>query len=61
MNILSSPSGKAGKNYTEELARLINDWTCKSATRDIAFKAVMVMASLLLQKLSKTFKGRHNL
>ena len=52
-NIFLLPSGRSGKLYIEETTRLINSWTHKSPLQDVAFKAIMVMPNLLLQKPSR--------
>jgi len=44
------PSGKAGKEFIDEITRLINEWSNETPLRGIALKAVIVMPSLLLQK-----------
>ena len=59
--IFSSPSGKAGKHYIEELTRLPNDCINESATKETAFKAAMAKPSILLQKPSKTSKAKDHL
>ena len=50
------PSGAAGKNYIEEVTRLMKLWINDIPLRKIALKAVRVMSALLLQKPSKTSK-----
>lgn len=59
--IFSSPSGKAGKHYIEELTRLLNDCINESATKETAFKAAMAKPSILQQKPSKTSKAKDHL
>ena len=48
------PTGKAGKEFSNEITLLPNAWVDDSSLKDIAFKAIMVLPSLLLQKPSKT-------
>ena len=56
-NLFRLPSGSAGKDFIREVTRLIKAWTSKSALRPIAWKCVMVMPQLLLQKPSKQSKA----
>ena len=60
-NIFLLPSGRSGKLYTEETTRLINSWTHNSPLQDVAFKAIMVMSNLLLQKPSRNSKSKDHL
>ena len=57
-NLFLLPSGKAGKQFIEECTRLINIWNNDSPLKPIALKALMIMPSLLLQKVSKNSKAR---
>ena len=54
------PTGKPGKCFIEETTRLLNSWTIESALKTIAFKAMMVMPSLLLQKPHKNSKSKEH-
>ena len=47
--------------FIEETTKLINKWLHDSPLKDIAFKAIMIMQSLLLQKPSKNSKSRDHL
>ena len=49
-NIFKIPSGKAGKAFVIELARLLRSYSDDSAMEGIALKAAMTMPALLLQK-----------
>ena len=60
-NIFLLPSGRSGKLYIEETTRLINSWTHNSPLQDVAFKAIMVMPSLLLQKPFRNSKSKDHL
>ena len=60
-NLFLLPTGKAGKQYIDEITRLINAWVADSPLKKIAFKAIMVMPSLLLQKPSKDSKSKDHL
>ena len=53
-NLFMLPTGAAAKKYTAETIKLMNGWTNNSPLKDIAFTAIHVMPSLLLQKSSKT-------
>ena len=66
MNVLSS----GRKTYScfqlvqlqkTETTKLMNGWTNNSLFKDIAFMAIHVMHSLLLQKPSKTYKAKDHL
>ena len=60
-NLFLLPLGKAGKQYIDETTKLINEWLQESTLKDIAFKAIMIMPNLLLQKLSKNSKAKDHL
>ena len=47
-NIFLLPPGHTGKQCIEETTKLMNEWLHDSPSKDIAFKAIMVMPSLLL-------------
>ena len=49
------------KKYITETTKLMNGWTNNSPLKDIAFTAIHVMPSLLLQKPSKTSKVKDHL
>ena len=55
------PTGKAGKLFIDELAKIFNPWIDDSPLKKIAMKAVMIMSSLLLQKPSKESKSKDHL
>ena len=56
MTLLST--GRAGKDYIDEITRLLNAWIQDSDMKHIRFKAIMVMQSLILQKPSATQKRK---
>ena len=60
-NLFLLPFGRARKQFIEETTKLINKWLHDSPLKDIAFKAIMIMPSLLLQKPSKNSKSRDHL
>ena len=60
-NLFLLPSGKAGKQYIDETTKLMNKWLQELPLKDIAFKAIMIMPNLLLQKPSKTSKAKDHL
>ena len=60
-NLFLLPSGKAGKQYIDETTKLMNEWVQESPLKDIAFKAIMIMPNLLLQKPSKNSKAKDHL
>ena len=47
-NLFLLPLGKAGKQYIDETSKLMNEWLQESPLKDIAFKAIMIMPTLLL-------------
>ena len=49
------------KKVIEETNKLMNEWLHDSPLKDIAFKAIMIMSSLLLQKPSQKSKPREHL
>ena len=59
-------SGKAAiqlqqYNYNDKTTKLMYEWLQDSPLKDIAFKAIMIMSSLLLQKPSKNSKSKDHL
>ena len=57
-NIFKLPSGTAGKNYIREVTRLVRAWTTNSELKNVAWKCIMIMPCLLLQKPSKDSKSK---
>ena len=57
-NLFKLPSGSAGKDFIKETTRLLKAWTSKSALRPIAWKCIMAMPQLLLQKPSRESKAK---
>ena len=51
------PSGIVGKEHIDECTRLILEWVNDNQLQSIGIKALMIMASLLLQKCSKNSKA----
>ena len=73
-NLLMLPSGRAGKQFIEETTKLMNEWLHgsplkdtafkyieKKKKKDTAFKAILIMPRLLLQKPSQKSKSREHL
>ena len=52
------PSGKAGRKFIGEISRLMSEWLHDLPLKDIVFKAIMVMPSLLLQNPSQKSKSK---
>ena len=50
-NLLMLPSEKASEKYLDEFTRSILEWVNYRQLQSIAIKALMVMPSLLLQKM----------
>ena len=47
---------KAGKEFINEITRLLNAWVDDSSLKDVAFKTIMVLPSLLLQNQAKNLR-----
>ena len=60
-NLPLLPSRCAEKQFIEETTKLLNEWLHDLPVKDTAFKAIMIMPSLLLQKPSKKSKSRKHL
>ena len=61
-NLFLLPSGQAGKSFISKTPTLMNEWIHEeSPLKEIAFKAIMVMPSLLLQKLSRKSTSKDHL
>ena len=45
----------------DETAKLMNEWLQDSPTKDVCFKAIILMPKLLLQKPSTNFKTKDHL
>lgn len=60
-NLFLLPTGKAGKRYIDETTRLLNAYVTDSPLGKVAFKAIMIMPNLLLQKPSKKSKSKDHL
>ena len=56
-NLFMLPSGIVGKEHIDECTRLILEWVNDNQLQSIGIKALMIMASLLLQKCSKNSKA----
>ena len=59
-NLFLTPSGKAGKLFVSEMARLFRAYGEGSALESIALKAAMIMPALLLQKPYTSSKAREH-
>ena len=59
-NVSKIPSGKSGKDFTEEMARLSRSFAEASALEDIAIMAAMVLPALVLQKPSVNSKAKEH-
>ena len=57
-NLFKFPSGAAGKAYVKETTRLVAAWNSNSNLMDIAWKCIMIMPALLLQKPAANSKSR---
>ena len=60
-NIFKVPSGRAGKAFVSELARLFRDYAEETMLEGIALKAAMTMPALLLQKPHQHSKSKDHL
>ena len=59
-NLFKIPSGKAGKDFVEELTFWLRQFNSKSKLNGIAIKAFMVLPTLLLQKPSPQSKAKQH-
>ena len=59
-NLFKIPSGNIGKSLTAELSRLFMCFGTSSALESVAFKAIAVLPSLLLQRLRSKSKDAVN-
>ena len=55
-NLFNLPKEAPGKAFINELTKQINEWCSKSLIRDICLKALMIMPSLMLQRISNKCK-----
>ena len=60
-NLFLLRTGKSGKLYIDENVKLLNSWVEGTTLHNIAFKAIMIMPNLLLQKPSKNSKAKDHL
>ena len=60
-NCFSVPTGKAGREFVSELARLYQAFGSASALESVALKAAIVLPILLLQKPSKSSKCKDHI
>ena len=60
-NMFLLPSGKVGRTFIWEVSRLMSEWLFDSPLKDIAFKVIMVMPCLLLQRPSWKSKSKDHL
>ena len=60
-NLFLLPTGKSSKLYIDESVKLLNSWAEGKALHNTAFKAIMIMPNLLLQKASKNSKAKDHL
>ena len=60
-NIFLLPYGQTGKSSIDGISRLMKEWIHDSSLKDIAFKAIMVITGLFLQKSSQKSKSKHHL
>ena len=59
-NLFKIPSGKEGRAFVSELARLYRSYAEASTLESVALKAAAVMPALLLQKPSPTSKCKEH-
>ena len=55
------PSGKQGKLFVIELARLFQSYADRSALEAVTLKAAMILPTLVLQKPFRTSKSKHHI
>ena len=59
-NIFNLPSGRAGKDFIEELTFCIKRFNSNSDLNSVAFKAFMVLQTVILQKPSAASKSKEH-
>ena len=52
------PNGAAGKNFVQEIIKLLNAWVENSQLKEVSKKAIQFMPVFFLQKPSKTSKTK---
>ena len=57
-NLFKLPSGHAGKDFIRECTRLVGSWNTNSGWKSIAWKCIMIIPALLLQKPSRVSKSK---
>jgi len=57
-NLFKLPSGHAGKDFIRECTRLVKAWSTDSILKGVAWKCLMIMPALLLQKPSSVSKSK---
>ena len=57
-NLFKNPSGHAGKDFIRESTKLLKAWNSGSALKSVAWKCIMIMPALLLQKPSSVSKSK---
>ena len=57
-NLFMVPTGKTGKEFITKITQLLKAWVHDSSLKDIAFKVVMALPSLVLQKPRKKSKTK---
>lgn len=60
-NLFKVPSGKQGKSFVAELARLFQSYADQSAMEAVALKAAMILPALVLQKPFRTSKSKDHI
>ena len=60
-NLFKVPSGKAGKAFVTEIARLLRAYAEAGALEAIALKSAMILPALLLQKPSASSKAKDHI
>ena len=57
-NLFKVPSGKAGRDFLEEMVKTINLFNCGNNLASVAITMLMIMPPLLLQKPAKSSKAK---
>ena len=58
--MLMLPSKNVGKGYINKCTRLILEWVNDSQLQSFTIKTLMIMSSLLLQKIIKNAKAKYH-
>ena len=59
-NIFPLPKGSIGKQFVQEMTRMLTAWNTNSSSKKTALKSLMIFPSLMLQKTNAKLKSSEN-